>query len=575
MDKEKAKEISARAKEAFSKKDFPTAIKEYTEAIACDPTDHIFFSNRSACYASLEQYEDALDDAKKCIELKPDFIRGYSRKGLAEFYLKKYPEAKETYEQGLKIDPNNEQLKEGLGRAEECMRGPQGDSGPGNMFGSQQEILQKLLNDPETKEYFKDPSFISKLQMCQTNPQFLMSLMNTDPRFMKVFQVITGISMDDLKKASAGAGAGAGPSEGEVPEEAPSQETYQEPPKPKEKAPEPPKAPPEPETPEQAAKRESEEFKVKGNKAYKEKKFEEALELYDKAIALNAKEPIFNLNKASVYLSMQKYDDCLKCCDEAVKVAEEISPKPFDKIAKAYARKGNCYTQMKEWDKGIEMYDKALLESNDHAIREAKRNCEKQKKDFEAQEYLDPAKGEEAKEKGNQLYRDGNFVAAIKEYDESIKRNPKIASVYLNRAMSLMKILDYNKALTDINKALELDPQYAKAYGKRGNIHYFLKEYHKAIEDFDNGLKIDPTNTECLEGRQKTQQAIYQSPPDQERARKAMDDPEIRALLQDPRIAQVLNDAKENPASINAAMRDPFISQAIQKLIAAGVLGVK
>lgn len=560
MDKEKAKEISAKAKEAFSKKDFTTAVKYYTEAIACDPTDHIFFSNRSACYASLEQYEDALDDAKKCLELKPDFARGYGRKGLAEFYLKRYEDSKKTYEEGLKLDPNNEQLKEGLERANDALSGPQG---PGNMFGSQQEILTKLLNDPVTKEYFKDQDFISKLQMCQTNPQFLLSLMNTDPRFMKVFNVITGISLDDLKKASS-----------EAPnfqEESKAKPESQEQPK----APEPPKAPPKSETPEQATKREAEEAKVRGNDAYKVRNFEEAIKCYDEAISLDPKEPIYLLNKASVYLEMQKFEDCLATCDEAIKVAEELLPKPFEKIAKAFARKGNCLAQMKKWDEAIQMYDRALLECNDYKVKEAKRNCEQQKKMFEEQQYLDPVKAEGAKERGNKLFREGNFIAAIKEYDESIKRNPKVAAVYLNRGMALMKILDYMKALDDINKAIELDPNYVKAYAKKGNIHYFMKEYHKAIDDYNKGLSLDPSNAECLEGRQKTQQAIYTSQPDQERAKKAMEDPEIRALIQDPRITQVLRDAQENPASINAAMQDPFISQAIQKLIAAGILGMK
>eukprot|EP00826_Nyctotherus_ovalis_P044733 TRINITY_DN4865_c0_g1_i12.p1 TRINITY_DN4865_c0_g1~~TRINITY_DN4865_c0_g1_i12.p1 ORF type:complete len:564 (+),score=207.99 TRINITY_DN4865_c0_g1_i12:207-1898(+) len=563
MDKEKAKEISAKAKEAFGSKDYATAIKHYTEAIACDPTDHIFFSNRSACYANLEQYEDALDDAIKCVELKPDFARGYGRKGLAEFYLGKYEEAQKTYEAGLKLDPDNQQLKQGLERAKERLNEPKN---PGGMPAEYQEMLNKLLSDPVTKQYFNDPDFRNKLQMCMTNPQLLMSFMSSDPRFSKVFEVITGMSMNDLMK-----GAG-----GEMPQGQP-QGQPQPQPEPQEapKAPEPPKAPPEPETPEQIAKREAEEAKAKGNKEYKKKNFEEALKLYDKALSLNPKEPVYILNKASVYLSMGKFEECFTACDDAIKLADELMPRPFDKIAKAYARKGNCYTQMKKWDEALEMYDKSLLEVNDHAVKEAKRNCESLKKADEAEKYLDPEKAEEAKERGNKFYRDGNFVEAIKEYTESIKRNPKVAAVFLNRALSMMKVLDYERALEDIDMALKLDPKYAKAYAKRGNIHYFLKKYHKAVEDYNNGLAIDPNNQECLEGRQKTQTAIYSSGPDEERAKRAMEDPEIRALMQDPRVVQVLKEAQENPTSLNAAMRDPFISQAIQKLIAAGVLGMK
>jgi hypothetical protein len=51
------------------------AIKEFTTAIENDPTDHVFFSNRSASYASLKQYEEALKDAEKCVELKGDWAK--------------------------------------------------------------------------------------------------------------------------------------------------------------------------------------------------------------------------------------------------------------------------------------------------------------------------------------------------------------------------------------------------------------------------------------------------------------------------------------------------------------------
>jgi stress-induced-phosphoprotein 1 len=52
-----------------------------------NPNDHVYFSNRSGAYASLNQYEEALSDANKCVEIKPDWAKGYGRKGLAEFKL--------------------------------------------------------------------------------------------------------------------------------------------------------------------------------------------------------------------------------------------------------------------------------------------------------------------------------------------------------------------------------------------------------------------------------------------------------------------------------------------------------
>ena len=42
--------------------------------------------------------------------------------------------------------------------------------------------------------------------------------------------------------------------------------------------------------------------------------------------------------------------------------------------------------------------------------------------------------------------------------------------------------------------------------------------------------------------------------------------------MRDPRVQQVLKDMQENPMSAQGALRDPFIAQAINKLIQAGVL---
>ncbi len=37
-------------------------------------------------------------DAEECIKLEPTFIKGYSRKGHLEFFMKDYDAALETYE---------------------------------------------------------------------------------------------------------------------------------------------------------------------------------------------------------------------------------------------------------------------------------------------------------------------------------------------------------------------------------------------------------------------------------------------------------------------------------------------
>lgn len=154
------------------------------------------------------------------------------------------------------------------------------------------------------------------------------------------------------------------------------------------------------------------------------------------------------------------------------------------------------------------------------------------KKEAEAAAYLDPAKAEEHRQKGNELFKEGNYPAAIKEYDEGIRRDPKAIAIYSNRCATFIKLMVMEDALKDAEKCIKLDPKFVKAYLRKGNCHHLLKEYHKAMKAYDDGLKLDPENNEMSAAKQKTMMAIQMGASagggdDNQRAENAMRDPEI------------------------------------------------
>ena len=53
--------------------DFLQAIERYTEAISLNRNNHLLFYNRSAAFARVGKFAEALEDAKRCHELKPDW----------------------------------------------------------------------------------------------------------------------------------------------------------------------------------------------------------------------------------------------------------------------------------------------------------------------------------------------------------------------------------------------------------------------------------------------------------------------------------------------------------------------
>ena len=89
--------------QAFKDQDYPEAVKHYTEALqrgppAVNPEAYKLYSNRAACFTKLGAYPDGIKDADECIRLKPNFPKGYSRKGHLQFFMKDYDKAIATYQ---------------------------------------------------------------------------------------------------------------------------------------------------------------------------------------------------------------------------------------------------------------------------------------------------------------------------------------------------------------------------------------------------------------------------------------------------------------------------------------------
>merc|ERR1712070_1054892 len=196
---------------------------------------------------------------------------------------------------------------------------------------------------------------------------------------------------------------------------------------------------------------------------------------------------------------------------------------------------------------------------NNRQTRNALRECEKLKEKTEKEAYLDPAKAEEHREKGNDLFKEKNYAEAKKEYDEGIKRNPKDPKLYSNRAASLTKLLAYPDALRDLDECIKLDPSFVKAYSRKGAAHFFMKEFHKALEAYDKGLEKDPNNEECKTGKAqvmaKIQSTAHSKDVDEEQVSRAMQDPEIQKILGDKRVQLLLKQFQEDPKTANDAIR--------------------
>ncbi|XP_028826917.1 tetratricopeptide repeat protein 28 isoform X3 [Denticeps clupeoides] len=108
--------------EACQLGDFQAAVQLYGEALRADPQNCILYSNRSAAYLKLGQYQTALDDAVKARLLNPKWPKAYFRQGVALQYLGRHADALAAFASGLAQDPKSLQLL--VGMVEAAMKSP-------------------------------------------------------------------------------------------------------------------------------------------------------------------------------------------------------------------------------------------------------------------------------------------------------------------------------------------------------------------------------------------------------------------------------------------------------------------
>lgn len=226
-----------------------------------------------------------MNDANQCIQIKPDWGKGYSRKGLAEFKLGEQDKALETYKKGLELDPNNQQLKEGIKQVEASLKDEFDMGGMGNMMNNPQalQMLMKLMNDPETKDLMNDPTMFQTLQLAMANPAILTTLAQKDPRIQKILNVISKPASAEEKNFE------------DILKNAQKKASEEQP------KPAPPKKEEKPKEPEKELSP-AEKLKAEGNAEFSKRNFEKAIDLYNQAIESDPNEPLYLGNKAASYI---------------------------------------------------------------------------------------------------------------------------------------------------------------------------------------------------------------------------------------------------------------------------------
>eukprot|EP00294_Goniomonas_avonlea_P015934 CAMPEP_0114557490 /NCGR_PEP_ID=MMETSP0114-20121206/9859_1 /TAXON_ID=31324 /ORGANISM="Goniomonas sp, Strain m" /LENGTH=577 /DNA_ID=CAMNT_0001742783 /DNA_START=13 /DNA_END=1746 /DNA_ORIENTATION=+ len=568
-----AEEAKNKGNAAFSAKNFEEAIEHFTTAIGLDAGNHVLYSNRSAAYASLHKYTEALADADKCISIKPDWAKGYSRKGAAQHGLGDFEGAIETYNAGLKIEPTNAMLKSGLQEADHEFKmnaGQQAKQSLGNLFG-RPDLLDIIVSSPDLAPYVAQQDFMEMVQNLQKDP-LTFTQYQSDPRCMTLLQVLLQRSNPDMfakmaekeqkemKKREEDAEARKKREEAEK-KAALAAETERK------------LTMSEDDIAKLEGKEQCEIYKMRGTAAYKAKDFDNALKAYTKGFEADRTNISLLTNRAAVHFEMGNLDLAEADSREAIKVGRECRA-DFASLARAFERLGNIQLKRGNLNEAMDEYNNSMLENRTPSVEKKIKDLKAKIKLQEAEAYKDAGKSAEAKEKGNALVKEGSFPAAITAYEEAIKRNPKDHTLYSNLALCYLKLMEPARALAHCNTALELEPTFARAYLRRGNAYVMLREMTRALDDFQHGCELDPSNAELKEALQRVKTSYHRGRPDEAVTQNALKDPVIKQILADPVVKNLLTDMQTDASAVQRAMADPDMSVKIERLLIAGVVGI-
>ncbi|CAP73606.1 uncharacterized protein PODANS_2_9700 [Podospora anserina S mat+] len=267
-------------------------------------------------------------------------------------------------------------------------------------------------------------------------------------------------------------------------------------------------------------------LKEAGNKAYNQKDFNKAIELYSKAI-LCKPDPVYYCNRAACHNALSEWEKVVEDTTAALAFDNEY--------IKALNRRSNAYDHLGK-------YSEALLDITASCIIDGFRNeqsaqaVERLLKKFaetKAKEILEtkPARLPSATFVGNYLQSfrakprpagleddaeldeetgKGQLQKGLKAMESKIAPSYEEAAEAFEKALTLGDLGEYEayahnlrgtfqclkgkhqEALADLSKSIELDPGLTQSYIKRASMNLELGAPDKAEEDFEAALAKNP-----------------------------------------------------------------------------------
>ena len=193
----------------------------------------------------------------------------------------------------------------------------------------------------------------------------------------------------------------------------------------------------------------------------------QALEMIDRAIALDPNDAAYRYNRARALKAQNRLEAALAAFDKA------LALKPDH--AEAWLERGNVLTAMGQDEAAVASFDRAV--SLMPAWPDAYANRAAARRSLE------------------------QYEAALADYDRAAQLRPDSAEEPYNRSIALLDLDRLPEALDACERALALKPSWAAALSQRGNVLRRLKRLDEALAAHDRALAVAPDHFEAVYNR--------------------------------------------------------------------------
>lgn len=173
-------------------------------------------------------------------------------------------------------------------------------------------------------------------------------------------------------------------------------------------------------------------------------------------IAVSTEEE-YQLQNKLVFEPLEKFETKLASSEAKIESKREL--------AEYFFELGYAYHRIKELDRAITYYNKALI--------------------------VDPDFAKIYWRRGNIYRKKGQYQQALQDCNKAISLNPELAGAYSARGIVYKNMKKYDLAIQDSSKAIHLDSKYVAAYINRGNVYYLQEKFDAAIRDYTAAITIN------------------------------------------------------------------------------------